>query len=69
MDKEFREFLDKVGKNLIKDPAFHVTKAEQDSIPKTWEEMIKRAKELPGDDPISWLKECENGQAMRNPFF
>lgn len=51
--EEFMTLLNeiKIGKTDI--PAF--APFRKNSQPKTWEEVIKRVEELPGDDPITWL--------------
>lgn len=56
-DKEWTEFL-----NLLKDVEngketgpFAPIGTKKLVNPKTWEDLIARINDLPGDDPITWL--------------
>lgn len=51
--KEFFLLLEEIEKKEVKIPVFLPDTNKDD--PKTWEELVERVKELPGDDPITWL--------------
>lgn len=51
--EEFMSLLNELKNGKSNIPAF--APFDKTSQPKTWEEVIKRVKELPGDDPITWL--------------
>lgn len=51
---EFLNFLKEVKQGKVNNPAF--APMDNGNIPKTWEEVVERVKELPDDDPITWLE-------------
>ena len=57
-EKRWEEFFDSFDE---------IVKAERDKFPnefknspKTWDELLRRIDELPGDDPLTWYKYREN---------
>lgn len=53
--KEFLEFLKEVKEGKLSGPFGPIKYHNDDIAPQTWEELIERIKNLPGDDPIIWL--------------
>lgn len=50
--EDFLKFLNEVEKGNGPEP---FAPFERNTNPRTWEELIARIENLPGDDPITWL--------------
>lgn len=59
---EFWEFLDAVKRGEITDPAYVLPPEEKLNNPKSFDEIAKKASELPSDDPITWAKLSKCGE-------